>query len=78
VSSISGFLIVYNRRTFDRQVTEFPGADGPRETLKQRLRLERERHDHEIEIASLNSDSIETIQRTHSRYFTGKERLVTI
>ncbi len=69
---------MYNRRTFDRQVTEFPGADGPRETLKQRLRLERERHDHEIEIASLNSDSIETIQRTHSRYFTGKERLVTI
>ncbi|MCX2747806.1 hypothetical protein OOZ51_08235 [Arthrobacter sp. MI7-26] len=78
MSTISGFLIVYNRRTFDRQVTEFPGANGPREALKQRLLLERERHDQEIEIASLNSDSIETIQRTHSRYFTGNERLVAI
>jgi hypothetical protein len=78
VNTISGFLIVYNRRTFDRQVTEFPGANRPREALKQRLRLERERHDHEIEIASLNSGSIETIQRAHSRYFTGKERLVTV
>lgn len=68
---MSGFVIEYNRITGDRLVTEFPGLNGHREALLQRLKLERERLSADWEIVSLNSDSIETVKKTHSRYFTG-------
>ncbi len=64
------FVIEFNRRTRERRVREF--ADS-REAIRLRLRLEAERTDHDIEIAALTSQSIEALQRTHSRYFTGKE-----
>ncbi|MFJ4170804.1 hypothetical protein ACIPY3_14950 [Paenarthrobacter sp. NPDC089714] len=68
---MAGFVIKYNRRTGDRIVKEFPGRLGHREALKLRLELERERESREWEIVSLNSDSLETVKKTHSRYFTG-------
>jgi hypothetical protein len=36
--------------------------------MEYRLRLEAGRLDEDIEIAALISDSLETLQRTHSRY----------
>lgn len=68
---MSGFVIEYNRITGERVVLEFPGSEGHREALLRRLKLERERSSLDWEIVSLNSDSIETVQKTHSRYFTG-------
>jgi hypothetical protein len=65
-----GYVIEFNRRTRDRRVHEF--ADH-REAMRYRLELEGRRHDADIEIAALISDSLEALQRTHSRYFTGKE-----
>ncbi|WP_235681133.1 hypothetical protein [Tomitella gaofuii] len=47
----------------------------PREAIEYRLRLEQNREDSNIEIVVLTSASLETLERTHSRYFTGKERL---
>jgi hypothetical protein len=41
--------------------------------MHERLRLEAVRADPDIEIAALISDSLETLEQTHSRYFTGKE-----
>lgn len=38
-----------------------------------RLQLERERQDQDIEIAALTSGSIDSLRRTHSRYFTGAD-----
>ncbi|HET7415975.1 MAG TPA: hypothetical protein VFI97_09795 [Arthrobacter sp.] len=70
---MSGFVIQYDRRTGDRIVTEFKGADGPRRALVERLELERKRASEDWEVVSLNSDSVSTIQKTHSRYFTGRE-----
>lgn len=66
-----GFVIEYNRITGDRLVTEYSGPDGHRAALLRRLELEKIRPSVEWEIISLNSDSLETVRRTHSRYFTG-------
>lgn len=66
-----GFVVEYNRATGDHHVTEFLGLDGHRAALKFRLERERDRPSDEWEIVSLNSDSLETVHRTHSRYFTG-------
>jgi hypothetical protein len=41
--------------------------------MEYRLQLEAERLDENIEIVALISESLETLQRTHSRYFTGQE-----
>ncbi|GGI46318.1 hypothetical protein BCL57_001294 [Agromyces flavus] len=68
-----GFLVEYNRRNGDWRVTEFPGEDGHQDALKRRLELEAERVDPDWEIASLNSDSLDTVQKTHARYFEGRE-----
>lgn len=63
------YVIEFNRKTRARRVYQF---DTPREAMDLRLQLERERVDHDIEIAALTSTSLQTLKRTHSRYFTGK------
>lgn len=70
---MSGYVIEYNRLTGDRKVIEFQGAFGHRDALLARLRIEKERPSGDWEIVSLNSDSLETVKKTHSRYFTGKQ-----
>ncbi|AQA20474.1 hypothetical protein BTZ20_5633 [Rhodococcus sp. MTM3W5.2] len=65
-----GYVIEFNRRTRDRRVHEFVDHQ---DAMRYRLRLEAERVDRDVEIAALISKSLETLQRTHSRYFTGKE-----
>lgn len=70
---MSGFVIEYNRHSRDWRVTEFPGAEGYRDAFQRRLELEQSRPSTDWEIASLNSDSLDTIKRTHARYFEGSE-----
>jgi hypothetical protein len=70
---MAGFLIEYNRRTSDWSVTQFLSDTGHRDAMKLRLERERLRTDADVEIVSLVSDSLETIQKTHSRYFAGRE-----
>lgn len=65
-----GYVIEFNRHTRARRVTEFA---TPREAMQRRLELESMRTNPNIEIAAMISDSLETLQSTHSRYFTGKE-----
>jgi hypothetical protein len=64
-----GFVIEYNRRTHEGQVTEFPSS---REATAHRLELEAGRADHDVEIAAVSSKSLETLKQTHSRYFGSK------
>lgn len=65
-----GFVIEYNRRTGEWRADQFA---APQDALTERLRREVLRTDPDIEIASLNSDSLETVKHTHSRYFQGNE-----
>lgn len=71
-----GFLVIYNRKSRDWSVQEFDGADGHKAALLRRLELEHDRTDQDVEIASLNSDSLETVKKTHSRYFEGAEKVL--
>lgn len=66
---MAGFVIEYNRLSGERRVHSFPGTEGHREALRRRLELESTRESEDWEIVSLNSDSIETVRRTHARYF---------
>lgn len=70
---MSGFVIEYHRPSGKRRVHEFVGVEGHREALLCRLRLEEERVDVDWEIASLNSDSLDTVKKTHARYFAESE-----
>jgi hypothetical protein len=72
---MAGYLIEYNRRTGDWKVQEFAGPSGHQDALRARLAKERSRTDTDIEIASINGDSLETVKKTHSRYFEGHELL---
>lgn len=69
---MAGFVIEYNRKTGEQHVTIFDGENGPRDALRRRLELEATRTDSNLEIVSLNSDSLQTIRKTHARYFTNK------
>jgi len=73
-----GFVIEYNRRSRDYRVTTFDGEGGHREAFERRLELEADREDTNIEIVSLTSDSLDTVKKTHSRYFAGRELLAAI
>lgn len=68
-----GYVIEYNRINGDHRVTEFFGPEGHRDALMFRLERERHRLSLDWEIVSLNSDSLETVQSTHSRYFAGRD-----
>lgn len=70
---MAGFLVMYNRRTGAMQLETFPGDRGHRAALQKRFELEEQRVDPDIEIVSLNADSIETLRSTHSRYFAREE-----
>ena len=66
---MTSFVIAYNRRTGEREVTEFSGEGSQAEAMRLRVKLEAERDDRDVEVVSLVSDSLETVQKTHSRYF---------
>ncbi len=70
MSDMPGYVIEYNRRTNERRITEFPTGG---EAMEYRLKLDAERTDRNIEIAALVSSSLETLEQTHSRYFSGEE-----
>ena len=62
------FLIKYNRRTGEHELKDFGARRG--EAMSARFKLERKlRSRPEMEIVVLSSDSRESIERTHSRYF---------
>ncbi|KAB1640571.1 hypothetical protein [Gulosibacter chungangensis] len=66
---MSSFLIVYNRRSGHVKMRRFDGKSAAREALLERFRLEKSIEDPDVEVVALNSDSEETVRKTHSRYF---------
>jgi hypothetical protein len=63
------FLVVYNRRTGENSVQEFPEGSA-REAIRERFVRERlYRHDSDIEVVVLGSTTREELEKTHSRYF---------
>ncbi|GAA0208892.1 hypothetical protein [Corynebacterium riegelii] len=64
------FLIVYNRRTGDRQLTEYTDAD---QAIRARLEAESENSNPDVEIVVIGAASLDDLKVTHSRYFTTDE-----
>lgn len=66
---MTSFLLKYDRRTGDLDVTEFVGADARQEALSARVRAERTRSSSDVEVVVLAADSLDELKRTHGRYF---------
>lgn len=65
-----GYVIQYNRKTGTSTVTAFESPEGHHEAVTERLRLEGiSDRNPDVEIVALMADSLESIRRTHSRYF---------
>lgn len=68
-----GYTIQYNKKTQERRVEVFEGAVGHRDAMKRRLELEKHQLGKDWEIVSLNAESIASIEKSHSRYFHGRD-----
>lgn len=68
------FLVIFNRRTGENAVREFPPGHG-REAIRERFVIERQhRGDPDIEVAVLGSNSRDELETTHPRYFRSAEQ----
>ncbi len=63
---MTGFLIEYHRSSGQVHVQAFPSLIA---ATKERLRLDRLNHDHDLEIAAVASSSEQHLRQSHSRYF---------
>lgn len=64
------FLVVYNRASGERSITEFKSASA---AIKRRLEEEALNDDPMVEIVVIGSPSLEDLKITHSRYFRSEE-----
>ncbi|MGW2618672.1 hypothetical protein [Streptomyces sp. NPDC001500] len=73
--ALKHFLLVYNRHSGETDVRqEFPAPEA-RAALRARFQLERDlRGQEDIEIVVLTGTSLESLQKTHSRYFGGTDK----
>lgn len=72
---MAGVIIRYNRRTGDRVVKVYEGKHGYLDAFKDKAyRRDMTSADDDWEVALIGADSLETVKRTHSRYFSGKDR----
>jgi len=70
------FLVVYNRRTGENTVREFPPGQG-REAIRARFEAEQQnRGNSDIEVVVLGSRSRDELLKTHSRYFQSARQMV--
>jgi hypothetical protein len=70
---VKSFLLEYHRPSGElRNLVEY---DDSHEAMEHRFAVERV-NDPDIEVVVLISDSLDTIKRTHSRYFYGNVGIV--
>jgi len=70
VKKMKHFLIVFNRKTGERDITEYKDS---REAIVQRLAEEQSNDNPDVEIVVIGSPSLEDLKVTHSRYFRVEE-----
>jgi len=67
--STNYFLLVYDVSTAGVQVEEY-GSDGAAAAAEYSLREHKYRDRPEIEVVLVGADSLETVKKTHSHYFS--------
>lgn len=70
---MTSFLIEYNRRSGEVDVTPY---DSAREAARARIAKTRTRASRDIEVVAVRSPSIEDLRRSHSRYFMRERELI--
>jgi hypothetical protein len=74
--AMRNFLVIYNRRTGQNSVREFPPGQG-RAAIRARFEEERQNQGNpDIEVVVLGSKSRDELMRTHSRYFQSAQDLL--
>lgn len=66
------FIITYNRRTGESRITQYQDSA---QAIKERLRREADISNPDIEMAHISAPSLESLKKSHSRYFMGKVEL---
>lgn len=62
------FVIIYKRRSGESFIKRFSDST---QALKERLRREAAIDDPDVEIAHISAPSLESLKKSHSRYFMG-------
>ncbi|TVU86664.1 hypothetical protein FQN05_00075 [Corynebacterium aurimucosum] len=66
---MTDFIITYKRRSGESFIKQFSDST---QALKERLRSEAAIDDPDIEIAHISAPSLESLKKSHSRYFMGR------
>ncbi|MEO5303437.1 MULTISPECIES: hypothetical protein [unclassified Corynebacterium] len=66
---MTDFIITYKRRSGESFIKQFSDST---QALKERLRREAAIDDPDIEIAHISAPSLESLKKSHSRYFMGR------
>ena len=66
---MTDFIIIYKRRSGESFIQQFSDST---QALKERLRREAAIDDPDIEIAHISAPSLESLKKSHSRYFMGR------
>ena len=66
---MTDFIITYKRRSGESFIKQFSDST---QALKERLRREAAIDDPDIEIAHISTPSLESLKKSHSRYFIGR------
>lgn len=73
---MTSFLMQYDRRTGDLEVTEFAGERAREEALAARVQAELSRPSADVEVVVLSADSLGELRQTHGRYFRSAVELI--
>jgi hypothetical protein len=73
---MTSFLMQYDRRSGDLEVTEFVGESAREEALAARVQAESTRASEDVEVVVLSADSLDELKRTHGRYFKSASELL--
>lgn len=66
---MTDFIITYKRRSGESFIKQFSDST---QALKERLRREAAIDDPDIEIVHISAPSLESLKKSHSRYFMGR------
>lgn len=69
---MTSFLIEYNRRSGEVDVTEYESSS---EAARGRIAKSKTRTNRDIEVVAVKSQSYEDLRRSHSRYFMREREL---
>lgn len=71
---MEGILIKYNRKNGERIIREYKGPDGYSNAMKTKFFADSiSNPQNDWEVVVIGSDSLSTVERTHSRYFSGRD-----